>query len=71
MPQAGGGAVPITPKNGVEHDVDVAVLGKIVRQSARERTHGVVAPVVEHVDRLDVDLEHLARFCALDRDGSG
>jgi len=55
----------------VEHDMDVAVLGKIVRQSAGERAHRVVAPVVEHVDRLDVDLEHLSRLRALDRDGSG
>src|SRR5262245_752820 len=51
--------------------MDVAILGKVVGQSASERTHGVVAPVVEQVDRLDVDLEHLPRSCALDRNRSG
>ena len=55
----------------IEHDVDVAIVGKVVGQGAGERAHGVVAPVVEHIDRLDVDLKHLSRFGALDRDRSG
>jgi len=55
----------------VEHDVDVAALGEIVGQGAGERAHGIVAPVVEHVDRLDVDLQNLPGFRAPDRDRTG
>ena len=49
----------------------VPVLGEIIRQRTGKRAHGVVAPVVEDVDRLDIDLKHLPRSCASDRDRSG
>ena len=49
----------------------MAVLGKIIRQGAGERPHRIVAPVIEHIDCLDVDLKHLPGLGAFDRNGTG
>jgi hypothetical protein len=51
--------------------MDNAVLGEIVRQAAGERAHRIVAPVIEHIDRLDVDLKHLPGPGAFDGNGTG
>jgi hypothetical protein len=49
----------------------VAVLGEIIRQGAGERAHRIVAPIIEHIDRLDVDLKHLPGLGAFDGNGTG
>ena len=51
--------------------MDYLRFGVIVGQGAGERPHRVVAPIVVRLDRLDIDLQHLAGLGAADGDGAG
>ena len=86
-PQAGGGATPITPKNGFSgisrphgrrptirsrsRGMLISRVSEIVGQGAGQRPDQVVAPVLPQLDVEDVDLQHVAGFGAFDRHRPG
>src|SRR5215470_11873736 len=55
----------------IERNVHQPHVRKIIRQSATERTDGVIAPVLAQLNFQNSHFERVARPCALDRNRPG